>query len=108
MEQIVSEVYIEYEEVEMVEERVGKVAHYFDRAKVAAIEITEGKLRIGDTVHILGRTSDFKQRITSMQKDHAPVITATAGDKIGIQIVEYARKNDNVYKVVDEETGLAI
>jgi len=51
------------------EERVGTVTHYFGHLSVAAVQMESGSLRIGDTIHVVGRTSDFRQRIESMQVD---------------------------------------
>ena len=83
----------------MAEELVGIVTHYFGKPRVAAIEMTAGKLAVGDTVHIVGHTSDFTQSIDSMQIEHASVQSAKVGDKIGIQVVEHAREHDKVYRV---------
>ncbi|MGH8760595.1 MAG: hypothetical protein ACREVW_13970, partial [Burkholderiales bacterium] len=45
------------------EERVGVVTHYFGHLSVAAIRIETGSLCVGDTIRILGHTSDFRQRV---------------------------------------------
>ena len=86
----------------MAEELVGKVSHYFSNAKVAAIEITGGELNVGDTIHIKGHTSDFTQKVDSMQIDRAPVESARAGDSIGIRVAEHAREHDKVYRVTPD------
>jgi hypothetical protein len=81
------------------EERVGIVTHYFGHLSVAAIRIESGSLRVGDTVRILGHTSDFRQRIVSMQIDRKPVTEAGRRQEIGLKVTEHARENDDVYKV---------
>jgi putative protease len=86
----------------MAEQLVGKVTHYFGKAQVAAIEITDGELRVGDTIHIVGHSSDFTQTIESMQIDRAPVQSAKVGDQIGVQVIEHAREHDKVYRVVPD------
>ena len=86
----------------MAEQLVGKVTHYFGKAQVAAIEITDGELRVGDTVHIVGHSSNFTQTIASMQIDRAPVQLAKVGDQIGVQVIEHAREHDKVYRVVPD------
>jgi putative protease len=83
----------------MAEQLIGKVTHYFSKAGVAAIMINDGQLKVGDTIHIVGHTSDFTQRIDSIQIDRAPVETAKVGDEIGIKVVEHAREHDDVYLV---------
>jgi hypothetical protein len=42
----------------MAEEQIGRVTHYFGKAGVAAREITDGTLAVGDTIRIKGHTSD--------------------------------------------------
>jgi len=86
----------------MAEELVGKVTHYFGKAQVAGIEITDGALRVGDTIHVVGHTSDFTQTVDSMQIDRAPVETAKVGDSIGIRVAEHAREHDQVFRVVPD------
>ena len=83
----------------MAEKEIGKVTHYFGNISVAAIEITENTLSVGDTIHIKGHTSDFTQTVDSMQLDGAPVEQASAGQSIGIRVTEHAREHDRVYKV---------
>jgi putative protease len=86
----------------MSEQLVGTVTHYFGKAQVAGIEITEGELHVGDTIHVIGHTSDFTQQIESMQIDRAAVEKAGVGDQIGIKVAEHAREHDKVYRVVPD------
>ena len=81
------------------EERVGFVTHYYGHLSVAAIRLESGSLRVGDTIRILGHTSDFRQRVDSMQIDRQPVTEAGKRQEIGIKVAEHARENDEVYKV---------
>jgi len=81
------------------EERVGFVTHYYGHLSVAAIRLESGSLRVGDTIRILGHTSDFRQRVDSMQIDRQPVTEAGKRQEIGIKVREHARENDEVYKV---------
>jgi len=81
------------------EERVGFVTHYYGHLSVAAIRLESGSLRVGDTIRILGHTSDFRQRVDSMQIEHQPVTEASKRQEIGIKVTQPARENDDVYKV---------
>ena len=81
------------------EERVGIVTHYYGDLSVAAMKMESGSLRVGDTIRVLGHTSDFRQRVDSMQVERQPVSEATAGQEIGLKVTEHARENDLVYKV---------
>ncbi len=86
----------------MGEQLVGTVTHYFGKPRVAGIEITDGELTVGDTIHIAGHTSDFSQRVDSMQIEHASVESAAPGDQIGIQVSERVREHDKVYRVLPD------
>ena len=86
----------------MTEEKVGEISHYFAKVEVAALKITDGELKVGDTIHIKGHTSDFEQQIESMQVEHEKVDVARPGDDIGIKVVEHAREGDTVYKILPE------
>jgi translation initiation factor IF-2 len=85
----------------MAEVELGKVTHYFSKIGVAAIEITQDTLAVGDTIRIKGHTSDFTQKVDSLQIDGQPVDEATVGQAVGIKVAEHAREHDTVYKVVE-------
>jgi translation initiation factor IF-2 len=78
---------------------IGHISHYFGKIQVAAIELTDGDLSVGDTIHIVGHTSDFTEEITSMQIDRVDVTHADKGRSIGIRVKEHARVGDKVFKV---------
>ena len=59
----------------MAEEKIGVVTHYFGKLGVAAIELTEGELQAGDTIHVKGHTSDFTQTVDSV----ADAVSITSG-----------------------------
>lgn len=84
-----------------MEKQVGRVTHYFGKAGVAAIEL-EGELQVGDIIHVVGHTSDWTQRVGSMQIEHESVEKAGAGDVVGLKVDGHAREHDVVYKVTDE------
>jgi len=86
--------------VEMSEEEVGRVSNYFSRIGVAAIEITKGSLKVGDSIHIKGITTDFIQKIDSMEIDRRSVEGAERGTSVGIKVREKVRPNDLVLKVI--------
>ncbi len=98
---VVSDRVGEREAIDMAEEEIGKVTHWFGHIQVAAIEITNGTLRVGDKIHIKGHTSDFTQTVDSMQIEHEQVQEAAVGQAVGIKTVEHARVHDAVYKVTD-------
>ena len=81
------------------EELVGVVTHYYGHLSVAAIRLESGSLSVGDTIRVLGHTSDFRQRVESMQIEHQAVTEAARRQEIGLKVTEHARENDLVYKV---------
>ncbi|HEX9812738.1 MAG TPA: hypothetical protein VGA88_11740 [Burkholderiales bacterium] len=78
---------------------IGVVTHYFTHLGVAIVQLDSGSLREGDTVHIKGHTSDFQQRVESMELDHVHVSEAFAGQSVGLRVRDHAREHDVVYKV---------
>ncbi len=42
----------------MKEKEIGFVSNYFSKLSVAAVEITDGTVSVGDTLHFLGNTTD--------------------------------------------------
>jgi len=80
------------------EVRVGVVSHYYGHLSVAAVRL-EAALSVGQTIRVLGHTSDFRQRVESMQIEREPVSDALPGDEIGLKVVQHARDNDVVYRV---------
>ncbi|MFL6646599.1 MAG: EF-Tu/IF-2/RF-3 family GTPase [Sulfurifustaceae bacterium] len=80
-------------------ERIGVIEHYYSHLSVAVIKLESGALREGEVVHIKGHTSDFTQRVESLEVDHAPVSEAHAGQSVGMRVREHAREHDVVYKV---------
>jgi len=86
----------------MAEEKIGIIEHFFTHISVAAIKITDGELNVGDTIHIVGAHTDFKQKINSMEIDRDPVEKVKSGDEVGIKVKDRVRENDVVYKIIEE------
>jgi putative protease len=80
------------------EVRVGVVTHYYSHIMVAAVRL-EVALSVGQMIHVVGHTSDFRQRVDSMQMEHEQVPEAIGGDEIGLKVVQHAREHDVVYRV---------
>jgi putative protease len=85
-----------------MEEEIGRITHYFSRIGVGVLEITAGELRVGETIHIKGHTTDFYQKVESMQVEHQPVSVARKGDSVGLKVIEPVREHDRVFKVTEE------
>lgn len=85
----------------MEEKKVGEIIKYFGKIGVAAIQLSEGSLKVGDTIHIVGHTTDITQGIDSMQIENKNVQEAGPGADIGIKVNDKVREHDVVYKVVE-------
>ncbi len=86
----------------MPEEQIGRISHYFGKIEVAAIELTDGSLAVGDTIHIKGHTTDLTEKVDSIQIEHEQVQSAKKGDSIGIKVTDHVREHDLVYKVLPD------
>ncbi|MBA7543060.1 hypothetical protein ES705_35386 [subsurface metagenome] len=85
-----------------MEEEIGKITHYFSKINVGILELSKGTLQVGDTIHIKGHTSDFYQKIESMQVEHDRVDKVKQGEQVGIKVENSVRENDVVFKVTEE------
>ncbi len=84
----------------MEEKLVGKITHYFNRIGVAVLELSD-EIRVGDTIHIKGHTTDFTQKIVSMQIEHKPIEVGKPGDNIAIKVDDVVKEHDLVFKVIE-------
>jgi translation initiation factor IF-2 len=84
-----------------MEQEIGFVEHFFGHISVAAIKITNGTLKVGDTIHVKGHTTDFTETIQSMQIDNVDVMEAKSGDDVGIKMEGKCREHDKVYVVTE-------
>ncbi len=81
-------------------EELGVVTHYFPRVEAAVVKLTKGSLSVGDTIIIKGHTTEFKEKVNSMQLDHVVITSASRGQEIGLNVKAKVRDNDVVYKLV--------
>jgi len=77
---------------------IGKVTHYFPHVRAAVIKL-KAPLTVGDTIRIKGHTTDFTQKITSLQIDREPINEAKKGQEIGLLVDSRVRQHDAVTKV---------
>ncbi|MDD5565347.1 MAG: translation elongation factor-like protein [Candidatus Omnitrophica bacterium] len=77
---------------------VGIITHYFPHVRAAVFK-AEQPLNVGDMIKIKGHTTDFMQKVASMQIDRTPITVAKKGDEIGLQVESRVRRKDIVYKL---------
>ena len=75
------------------------MTHYYSHLCVAATQLERGTLRVGDVIHICGHTTDFRQKVESLEVDHAPATEVGPKDDFGLKVVDHAREHDVVFKV---------
>jgi hypothetical protein len=73
------------------------VTHYYSHLSVAAIQLERGTLRVGDVIHICGHSIDFRQKVESLEVDHAPATEVGPKDDFGLKVVDHAREHDVVF-----------
>jgi len=83
----------------MEEKEIGRITHYYGKLNVGIAELTD-TLKVGDTIHIKGHSSDFTQVVDSIQIEHASVPEAKKGESIGLRVDQKVHEHDKVYKVI--------
>jgi putative protease len=78
------------------EEEVGKVTHFFSNLSVAIVKAGKA-IKKGDTLHFKGATTDFTQKVGTMQVDHKDIEKAKKGDEFGTKVDDKVRDGDTVY-----------
>ena len=84
---------------EIMLEKIGRVTHYFPHVNAAAVIILKNSLKVGEEIYIKGHTTDFKEKVDSMQLDHVPVQEGKKKQEIGLRVKSRVRIGDSVYKV---------
>lgn len=86
------------EETTTEEKPIGTVTHYYNKIGVGIIDLDQ-PLKVGDKIHIKGRTTDFTQEVSSIQIEHKDVNEAKAKDVVGVKVDQQVREGDQVFKV---------
>jgi len=75
---------------------VGNVTHFFDKIQVCVVHVQK-TLKVGDVLHFKGKTTDFKQKLVSMQIDHKPVDVAVKDQEIGLKVKKQVDVGDEIF-----------
>jgi hypothetical protein len=76
---------------------IGYVSHFFSKINVAIVELTL-PLSVGDHILVKGPSTDFNQKVESMQIDRKEIHRAEGGQSIGLKLAQLVREKDVVYK----------
>ena len=83
----------------MADFKIGKVTHYYDKIKVAIIEL-DAKLSVGDKIKFVRGGEDlFEQDVKSIQIEHEKLETAKKGDVVGLKADSEVKEGAEVFKV---------
>jgi hypothetical protein len=88
-----------------MEVAIGRVIHYYNHLNVAVLKLDEG-LQLGDRIHILGHSTDFIEKVTSMEVNHHAVGAVEPGVDVAIKVLEPVHEHDMVLRVVEEALDL--
>jgi len=78
--------------------KIGIVTHYFTNIRVGVVKLSS-TLKVGDKIKIKGATTDFEQKVDSMQIEKDKIKEAKKGKSVGLKVHDHVRQNDIVYKV---------
>jgi putative protease len=84
---------------ELPSEPIGRVTHYFSKARATAFLIEREGVRLGDTLYFKGHTTNFKQKVESLQIDRQPVSQAGPEEEVGLRTRSRTREHDLVFKL---------
>lgn len=79
-------------------EQIGEVIHFYAKINVGVLRCDKG-MKVGDSVHFLGRHTDFEQEIKSMQVDHQEVEDVAAGSEVAIKVKQRVRRGDKIFRL---------
>ncbi len=83
------------------EEKVGIVDGYYAKIGVAAVRLTDGPLQVGDQIRIRGHTTDFTQKVESLQLEHRAIERAERGSEAALKVRERVRLHDQILKICE-------
>lgn len=79
---------------------VGDVIKFYPKASVAEVKIVAHPLKIGDTIHIIGKSTGLvRQKVESMEIENQKIEQAEKGVVIGLKVAEKVREKDKVYLI---------
>jgi putative protease len=76
---------------------VGSITHWYSHLSVAAVRLTK-PLKVGDKIHIKGRTTDVTQTVDSLEVDRKKIDQAKPGDDVALHVDGHVRDNDMIFR----------
>lgn len=81
-----------------METKVGQITHFYGKLGVGIVKLS-APVKVGDTLHFLGSSTDFTQTVGSLEVDHQNMEQAKKGEEVGIKVDQRVREGDEVYLV---------
>lgn len=76
---------------------LGVITHYFSKIKVVVVKVNSGKLVVGDYIRIKGKSTDFSQKVVSLQVESVDVKIVKKGQLVGLRVKKKPKEGDLVY-----------
>lgn len=76
---------------------IGEVTHFYGGLGVAIVKFNK-EVDVGTKLKFKGVTTDFEEKLTSMQYDHKPIESAKKGQEVGIKVGDKVREGNLVYE----------
>jgi len=77
---------------------IGTVTHYYRRIGVAVLSLQHA-LNDNDCVRFVGHTTEFTQKVWSMEVNHQKIHMAGPGAEVAIKVVHPVRRGDKVFLI---------
>jgi len=85
---------------------VGEIIKFYPRISVAELKVIDHPLKIGDTIHIIGKkTGLIRQKVNSMQIEGKNVERVERGTVVGIKTDGKVRQGDKVYLIKEVDVS---
>ena len=85
--------------IKLTDYKVGRVTHFYDKIKVAVVELT-ADLAVGDNIKFArGGEEMFTQPVDSMQVEHEKIEAAKKGDIVGLKVNGDVKEGAEIYKI---------
>lgn len=75
------------------------MTNFLPNINVAIVKVQKGAIQVNDMLAFEGPQTKFRQKITSLQKDHEPVKLARVGQEIGMKVDQEVYEGDEVFRV---------
>ncbi len=75
------------------------VTHFYPHVNAAIVDVQAGEIRVGDTLHFTGHTTDLRVRVNRIEFEHGSIEVARVGQAVGIQVTDRVREHDQVHKL---------